>query len=526
VEAETVADPDLIEAGEALLAARSTGDIARIAEIVDRWGVDLAHSPYASVLYDVAAELPLDLGAARPGLAFRFEDIGRLPIGTTPVGLPRTHQEARAEAASNGDVRLRQALLPLITRRRLGRFDEAMSIVRAATPLAQASTYPWYGGKSQILPYWHLQSGVTAQVAGDLDTARRLFLEAWTHRTRDPYGFVARGTAGKLAQQDAFCGDRDSSATWLARAQEAGRRADLWVDHFVESNLTMTTAIHAIDGLDPRAESHLHETLHPSQRSEQWTFFLWLFVEQALTQGDTGRARRYVDDALAARAPELARAGLAAGLVQLVRGEIHLAMGQGHQALADIADAPDVAGMTFALRARTLLLADQPSAALAEVAALTASPTSSSRALTESLLVAAVAHLHLDDRAAAVDAMRRAMAEVHEQQAPRLLATVSRAALRDLAADVPQLEPALALLEERGIGEIYPTTVQLIAITDRERDLLRDLGSDRTLAEIAASNFVSVNTIRTHLANLRKKLSAKSRDEVLARARELGLLDG
>ncbi|RNL62011.1 DNA-binding response regulator [Nocardioides marmoriginsengisoli] len=518
-------DPELVAAGESLLAARARGDLDALAETIDRWGVDLAHSPFATALYDVAAELPLDLSAARPGLAFRFEDIGRLPIGTTPLGLPPTHKEARAEFASNGDLRLRQALLPLTTRRRLGRFDEAMAIVRAATPLAEASVYPWYGDRSQILPYWYLQAGITAQVAGDLGVARRFFLNAWTHRDRDPYGFVARGTAGKLAQHDALAGDLASSATWLERALDQGRRADLWVDHFVESNLTTTSTIHAIDALDPQVDTHLHATLHPSQRSEQWVIFLWVFVQHALTYGDTASALGYLEDAVQARPPELIRAGLAAGVVPLVRAEIHLAMGQAHRALADIEDAPDVAGMTRTLRARTLLLADQAPAALLEVEALGSVAGTSRRARTESLLVATAAHLAVGDREAAVESARRAVVQVQEGHAPRLLATVPRTALDELAPDVPGLGPLLALVDERGVRDIYPADVQLISVTERERELLHDLGSDRTLAEIADDNYVSVNTVRTHLASLRRKLDARSRGEVLARARQLGLLD-
>jgi DNA-binding CsgD family transcriptional regulator len=525
VQRDTPNEPEVLEAGEALVAARGRDDLAQIAEIVDRWGVDLAHSPFATVLYDVAAELPLDLASSRPGLAFRFEDIGRLPIGTTPVGLPQTHGEARAEAAARGDLRLRQALLPLTTRRRLGRFEDAMRIVRAATPLAEATVYPWYGGRSQILPYWYLQAGITAQAAGDLDTGRRYFLNAWTQRERDPYGFVARGTAGKLAQHDAFVGDRSGSVLWLERARVSGRRADLWVDGFVESNLTIVPAIHAVDGLEPDVEDRLHATMHPSQRSEQWAFFLWLFVQQALTVGDTARATRYLDDAVQARPPELVRAGLAGAIVPLVRGQIHLAAGQGQQALAAVQDAPDVAGLTRALRARTLLLADRAEAALAEISALVGSPSTSRRALAEAMLVEAAARLALGERQAAVEVARRAVTLIQEQRAPRLLSTVSRTALLDLAPDVPALGELIAMLENRGQRDIYPPEVQLVSVTVRERELLHDLGSERTLAEIATATYVSVNTVRTHLASLRRKLEARSRAEVLVKAKQLGLLD-
>ncbi|AIY19260.1 helix-turn-helix transcriptional regulator [Pimelobacter simplex] len=507
-----------------LTAAHALGDETRMARIIDRWGVDLAHSPHGALMFEVAAQLPLDLAKDLPGLAFRFEDIGRLPIGTTPLGLPATAEEAQAEFARQGDLRLRQALLPLVTRRRLGRFDEALAIVQAAVPLADAIVYPWYGDRGRILPYWHLQCGITAQVAGDLDAARRWFMSAWTHHARDPYGFVARATAGKLALVDAARGHHVSSTTWLERAREQSRRPDLWIDGFVESNLTATEAIHASDGLDPQTEHRLGAMPHPTQRGEQWSVLLWIHVRHALTQGDASRASRTVDDALAAQRAELTGGGLAQGLVRLLRAEIHLALGQANQALTVLADAPDIAGAAAVLRGRTLLLSGRPTEALHVAEAVVQDHGTSLRAGTEALLVVAAARHASGDRAGAVAAALRAVGRVQEQRVPRALATVPRVVLDDLAADVPGLAELLALLDERGIVDIYPASVPLITVTKRERDLLSDLSSGISLTQIAKANFVSINTTRTHLANLRRKLDARSRDEVVARARQLGLL--
>ncbi|MBO9524085.1 MAG: hypothetical protein J7518_21315 [Nocardioidaceae bacterium] len=514
------------EAGEALLAARAAGDHARTADILDRAGVDLAHTEYGAEVYAAATELPLELAADRPGLAWRFEDLGRLPVGTVPVRLPRTAQEATDEFLRNGDLRLRQALLPLNTRRRLGRWEEAMEIVQQAVPLAGASVYPLYGDRSGVLPYWYLQSGITAFRAGDLGTARRFLLDAWTYRDRDEYGHTARAIANQVALLDAFTGNRTASAQWRQRGEQEERRPQLWMDWFGMALEAGTAAIHATDGLDDDAGERLQEACHPSQRHGQWAVFLWLHVRQALTHGDTPRARRYLRDALESRGPEETGTGLAGPLVPLVRSEIHLASGQANHALAELEGVADVAGLTQVHRARTLLLAERVPEALDVVAAMATDPSTSKRARTEALLVAAAGHLATGDRPVAVAALQRAVAQVVEHQVPRALATVPRAALDDLLADVPALGPLLALLDERGVGDVYPPSVQIVTVTDRERELLRDLGTDRTLAEIAESTYVSVNTVRTHLANLRRKLDARSRDEVLVKARLLGLLEG
>lgn len=508
-----------------LTAARTLGDLERTARIIDRWGVDLAHGPYAAAMYEATLDLPVELAANLPGLAFRLEDIGRLPVGTTPLRLPPTADEAEAEFARSGDTRLRQALLPLVTRRRVGRFEEAMEIVRAAAPLAEASVYPWYGDRGRILPYWHLQAGITAQVAGDLTAARTSFLTAWTHRARDPYGFVARGTAGKLALVEALRGAYSTSVGWLDEAARAGRRPDLWVDGFVESNLAAVRALHAVDGLDPEAELLVRAMPHPTQRGEQWVVLLWIHVRHALTRGDTAYARHTLEDTVAAQRRALTRAGLAAAVVPLLWADVHLATGQANRALADLGGVPDLAGTGRVLRARTLLLTGEPGAALAAAETVVQDGTASRRSVTEALLVVAAARHAAGDRPGAVEAARRGVARAAQQNAPRALATVPRTTLDDLAADVPGLAELLDVVDRRGISDIYPKSVELVSVTRRERELLDDLASGLSLPEIAKANFVSVNTTKTHLASLRRKLDARSREAVVLKARLLGLLD-
>jgi LuxR family maltose regulon positive regulatory protein len=54
--------------------------------------------------------------------------------------------------------------------------------------------------------------------------------------------------------------------------------------------------------------------------------------------------------------------------------------------------------------------------------------------------------------------------------------------------------------------------------------LLVELPSLRTADEIAASMFVSVNTVKTHLRGIYRKLGVNRRREALVRARQLALV--
>ncbi|MCJ0868388.1 response regulator transcription factor [Streptomyces sp. AP-93] len=60
-------------------------------------------------------------------------------------------------------------------------------------------------------------------------------------------------------------------------------------------------------------------------------------------------------------------------------------------------------------------------------------------------------------------------------------------------------------------------------LTDREREVVRCLARGLTNAEIAGELFVSLSTVKTHLANVQAKLDARNRVEIAAWAWESGL---
>ncbi|GGR93329.1 DNA-binding response regulator [Streptomyces aureoverticillatus] len=60
-------------------------------------------------------------------------------------------------------------------------------------------------------------------------------------------------------------------------------------------------------------------------------------------------------------------------------------------------------------------------------------------------------------------------------------------------------------------------------LTRREQDVVRALARGRTNNEIAAELFVSLSTVKSHLANVQAKLDARNRVEIAAWAWESGL---
>ena len=62
-------------------------------------------------------------------------------------------------------------------------------------------------------------------------------------------------------------------------------------------------------------------------------------------------------------------------------------------------------------------------------------------------------------------------------------------------------------------------------LTTKEREVLGHLEELLTTEEMAEKMFVSVNTIRTHVRSILRKLGVNRRNAAVRRARELGLFD-
>jgi LuxR family maltose regulon positive regulatory protein len=61
-------------------------------------------------------------------------------------------------------------------------------------------------------------------------------------------------------------------------------------------------------------------------------------------------------------------------------------------------------------------------------------------------------------------------------------------------------------------------------LTGKEREVLGHLAAALTTEEIAGAMFVSVNTVRTHVRNILRKLASSRRNEAVRRARDLGII--
>ena len=88
------------------------------------------------------------------------------------------------------------------------------------------------------------------------------------------------------------------------------------------------------------------------------------------------------------------------------------------------------------------------------------------------------------------------------------------------------LSPALGAEQLPAPAKVPDQTpvVLIEPLTEREREVLRHVSGMLSTAEVASEMFISVNTVKTHLRSIYRKLASAHRGEAVRRARELQLI--
>jgi LuxR family maltose regulon positive regulatory protein len=86
----------------------------------------------------------------------------------------------------------------------------------------------------------------------------------------------------------------------------------------------------------------------------------------------------------------------------------------------------------------------------------------------------------------------------------------------------PDLVSADGVPARPSAGDATPLIVE--RLSEREREVLRHLSAMLSTAEIASEMYISVNTVKTHLKSIYRKLAAAHRSEAVRRARQLELI--
>jgi LuxR family maltose regulon positive regulatory protein len=147
----------------------------------------------------------------------------------------------------------------------------------------------------------------------------------------------------------------------------------------------------------------------------------------------------------------------------------------------------------------------------------------------ERLALLARAQLQLGNRRQADDGLHRAIDLGRPERYITRLIEQARELMPlflEMAGRVPDLYLAdvLAHAKRLGAADVPAAVSTLEPLTDRERQILTHLTGHLTQHEIADGMYVSVNTLKTHVSRVYRKLGATSRSEAVTLARAHGLV--
>ncbi len=548
------------EQGQAMLAIRHAlagGDSQQAGGLIAEHWLELFLRGGSAAMRGPMAQLPPDVVASDPRLAAavagsRLQD-GDLQDAERHLAIAREadrpasrpveqgQSEARpgSQSESHTDTSQTDAIIAAVALRAARLRVHPADAKRFATELSAAAhdctRHCWTALRSFAL----CDLGATLLWSGgERETAIAHLHEALALATEHQHEQIALDCLAQLAVVDVLRGELTQAEERSTRAVELAEQRG-WCEGPAAACAQLTAATCAYQrGEFERAEGLLARAAVAADTAET-PVRLAIGMLQALTLAAAGQrsaARGALK--LSAIRSELADGAPAPDFVRAVLDDIEprvlMAAGEVEQARATLAGALEGAPDSVALLVRQAsfeLRDGEPALARASLARAHAEqrqrPHPHPAVLLEAWLLQALADRAAGDPQAASDALDRALA-LAEREPFRdafLLNGPEVRELLELQARDGTAHPALLEVLLDGVGQ-GPASGATLAepLTEREQRILRYLPTMLTNAEIGAEVFVSLNTVKTHLRSIYRKLDANGRADAVERARRLGLL--
>ncbi|NGO42329.1 LuxR C-terminal-related transcriptional regulator [Streptomyces ureilyticus] len=502
---------------EALEQAAATADWEwATARMVDDLEIGrLLTGPEAYRLASCFTGMPRDLPGTAPALVAGACAAARYDLAGCRAQLDRAEEHIRtAQAQPSPETQLALSLLRLLSSP--GGGDRDRDAVREAdrtldlagrVPRSRRAEHP----EIEALRRYGLARGLL--LTGRLGAARTAFAAAADGRT-DATDVVRHLSLGQLALLESLRGELNEAekharlalATARCRSVPPARRSG--IGHLALATVALERgdlrdALHHLD-LGSECPDAEHDPVTCTE----------MLVARAHLNRAQGRGRAALA-ALEDRPPALPP--WPAQRIALADSAIHVARGDPTAAISALHEAgPDASAHVIAL-ARAHLASGDPDRALGLLPAPGDHRDAGITQRVAVLLIRAHAALLAKDTESAHSTLGRALAVARPEtlRRPFLEAGPWVRHLLELGPDAAQRHAWLA-------SASAPLVVEQLSV--RERQVLEHCAQVMSTEEIAAAMCLSVNTVKTHLRSIYRKLVVSRRGEAVRRARELGLL--
>lgn len=505
-----------------LSAAVLREDWATVAEIIERWSVELQSGLHRSAFFDAVSRVPDDIAATHPGV-LSWAEAGRI----RPLIPERRPYDTRllAEGGEQGLIELRRIAAAVIARRSRGHVADAVAILDEVMPSIRTAIRRQGDLPITNAAWFLMQAGITFDVYGDIHAARRNYLLAWQRRNDDEVRLGTQDIPAKLAVLAAIDGDHNEVGRWVALS---GRESPIDSANAAEIGLGYPLAefIAAIDRLDfTTSDALLPQLALPTEFEEFFHYLVWARAHRLLVLGRIGDVLRLIDETSDAWDDLVAGDGWYRTHLTALRAKALLAGGRVDEAEAALESLSDSDDGIVLLWARAGALRLHFDAALEHLAGISDRPPR--RVQLEALILEAACHLNEGQISLARTRFQTFVASVGDNL--QSMASISETHLRGLFTLLGSMPAADRLQarwrEHRHLGT-YPYPAASTSISERELVVLKRLARGESRAEIAQAEFVSANTVKTQIAALYRKFRATNRSELVAKALSQGLLSG
>lgn len=512
----------------ALRYARSAGAWDTVLELLSEHFVALLVN-HDDVLREALDALPAASLEARPDLRDAQAVLRDVPLrgGVAGAALPLEHGELVAMADDpNLRARLGRAFIHAVALRMSGRAEASVEMAARIRTLFDAIGHDRRREVIDYTPVLLAQLGITRFLGADLSGAETDFLTCYAESTAVGDELFAYDAATYEALTRALGGDIDGATRWLARAEEHEFEPPApWLQELIGTSGDVAAAIVALDRLDrPGAEAAIARLADPTGPDELWALIAHVRTRYALLWGDAVAQLPAIARARAAH-PGRAGPGTLADIVLTADAvDLLAASGQGMRAERALTATSVPHPSLEVARARIALLSGRTADAVTIATAAVWAETTADRERLALLVLLALAEDARGDRDAARRAAGRALSAARASGILAAFVTVPAGARRRLAEllDDPTVVTASPVT---AVDEVFPAALEIVELSEREQVVLERLAQGVNLERIAELLFVSINTVKTQVRAIYRKLGVSSRHAAVARAHELGVLE-
>jgi DNA-binding CsgD family transcriptional regulator len=354
-----------------------------------------------------------------------------------------------------------------------------------------------------------LQCGITAMLAGRFPEALRYLLAARIHPVIPELVFLTRDALVKSALIHAFFGDSAEARALLDEAAQLPRTIS-WAEPLIDAHIALTHARLAPDRSSGRA---ILRSIEIRDVGEMWPFYVLCMHHVMRAPADAHTLKQQIAVFEQLGFPRVEGEGLTGSVFPLVRADMHLRQGNTREAGMFLAQADPEFAFTQLLSARGEL-ADGRAKNAVKAASAVDTDTALRKVHLYRQAILADAFEALQKRRSTITALMSAM-KVEEGVRAEEAAMFSPKIQALAESEIPGWPHIASPTEE--VPE--PANSDAVSLTNREREIIELLATDLSRNEIAAQQYISLNTLKSHITRLYKKLDVSSREEAVHRAR-------